>query len=195
MAWLNERLGYLGNRDLLADMEQVDEGFDAEGRSHIYARLASRPSHLKDVSLADLAQYDAHIRTHLTAMNKGRLRPITLRYFQYLAALYTEIFLDWCFNRQGALLRSLNDLVKRRNVKRSAREARETEFAEADLRKLAFWMATGSGKTLIMHLNYRQFPPLQCRGIGQHPVDHAQRRIDRATSGRTASVQHPRVAV
>ena len=138
LAWLNERLGYLGNRDLLADMEQVDEGFDAEGRSHIYARLASRPSRLKDVSLADLAQYDTHIRAHLTAMNKGRLRPITLRYFQYLAALYTEIFLDWCFNRQGALLRSLNDLVKRRNVKRSAREARETEFAEADLRKLAF---------------------------------------------------------
>ena len=157
LAWLNERLGYLENRDLLADLEQGDEGFDAEGRSHIYARLASRPSRLKDVSLADLAQYDAHIRTHLTAMNKGRLRPITLRYFQYLAALYTEIFLDWCFNRQGALLRSLNDLVKRRNVKRSAREARETEFAEADLRKLAFWMATGSGKTLIMHLNYRQF--------------------------------------
>ncbi|MDP9409321.1 MAG: DEAD/DEAH box helicase family protein, partial [Actinomycetota bacterium] len=23
--------------------------------------------------------------------------------------------------------------------------------------KLAFWMATGSGKTLLMHLNYRQF--------------------------------------
>ena len=27
-------------------------------------------------------------------MNAGRSRPITLRYFQYLAALYTEIFLD-----------------------------------------------------------------------------------------------------
>ena len=157
LAWLNERLGYRENRALLADMEQVDEGFDAEGRSHIYARLASRPSRLRDVSLADLARYDANIRDHLTAMNRGRLRPIALRYFQYLAALYTEIFLDWSFDRRRALLRSLNDLVKRRNVNRSAREARETEFAEADLRKLAFWMATGSGKTLIMHLNYRQF--------------------------------------
>ena len=157
LAWLNERLGYTENRALLADMEQADEGFDAEGRSHIYARLASRPSRLKDVSLDDLARYDANIRKHLMAMNMGRLRPITLRYFQYLAGLYTEIFLDWSFDRRGALLRSLNDLVKRRNANRSAREARETEFAEADLRKLAFWMATGSGKTLIMHLNYRQF--------------------------------------
>ena len=157
LAWLNERLGYRENRALLADMAQADEGFDAEGRSYIYARLASGESRLKDVSLTDLARYDANIRVHLTAMNKGRLRPIALRYFQYLAALYTEIFLDWSCNRRGALLRSLNDLVKRRNVNRSAREARETEFATSDLRKLAFWMATGSGKTLIMHLNYRQF--------------------------------------
>ena len=157
LAWLNERLGYTENRDLLADMKQTDEGFDAEGRSHIYARLASRPSGLKDISPDDLARYDANIRDHLTAMNRGRLQPISLRYFQYLAALYTEIFLDWYFNRRGALLRSLNDLVRRRNVNRSARDARETEFAAADLCKLAFWMATGSGKTLILHLNYRQF--------------------------------------
>ncbi|MEM5875671.1 MAG: DEAD/DEAH box helicase family protein, partial [Candidatus Aenigmatarchaeota archaeon] len=30
-------------------------------------------------------------------------------------------------------------------------------FTENDLKKLAFWMATGSGKTLIMHINYYQF--------------------------------------
>ena len=157
LAWLNERLGYTENRDLLADMKQTDEGFDAEGHSHIYARLTSRPSGLKDISLDDLARYDANIRDHLTAMNRGRLQPISLRYFQHLAVLYTEIFLDWYFNRRVVLLRSLNDLVKRRNVNRHAQEARETEFAAADLCKLAFWMATGSGKTLIMHLNYRQF--------------------------------------
>ncbi|MGH7909791.1 MAG: DEAD/DEAH box helicase family protein, partial [Thermodesulfobacteriota bacterium] len=31
------------------------------------------------------------------------------------------------------------------------------EFTEEDLNKLAFWMATGSGKTLITHINYHQF--------------------------------------
>jgi len=31
------------------------------------------------------------------------------------------------------------------------------EFTENDLKKLAFWMATGSGKTLIAHINYHQF--------------------------------------
>ena len=29
-------------------------------------------------------------------------------------------------------------------------------FTENDLKKLAYWMATGSGKTLIMHCNYWQ---------------------------------------
>ena len=31
------------------------------------------------------------------------------------------------------------------------------EFTPDALRKIAFWMATGSGKTLIMHANYYQF--------------------------------------
>ncbi len=40
---------------------------------------------------------------------------------------------------------------------RSAAEPKDAKFSESDLKKLAFWMATGSGKTLIMHINYRQF--------------------------------------
>ena len=34
---------------------------------------------------------------------------------------------------------------------------RAEQYEESDLKKLAFWMATGSGKTLLMHLNYRQY--------------------------------------
>jgi len=36
-------------------------------------------------------------------------------------------------------------------------EPQDEPFTEADLTKLAYWMATGSGKTLILHLNYHQF--------------------------------------
>ncbi len=151
LAWLHSRLGYANTSELLADIAQADEGFDAEGRSPIYARLSSRSEKMRDILPEDLVRYDDHIRKHLAAMNAGRRQPITLRYFQYLAALYSEIFLDWYFNRRAALLRSLNELVWRRN------KAQETEFASEDLCKLAFWMATGSGKTLIMHLNYRQY--------------------------------------
>jgi hypothetical protein len=156
LAWLNGLLGYENNRDLLADMKEADEGFDASGRSYIYDRLKSRGNKVR-LPLADLARYDDNIREHLQAMNARRPEPITLRYFQYLAALYTEIFLDGYFHWHKEMLRSLNSFVEMRNAALTARQPKDTKFYESDLRKLAFWMATGSGKTLIMHINYRQF--------------------------------------
>ena len=148
LAWLNRQFGYEHNRDLLADMKDSDEGFDAEGHNFVYHRLISRGDAVS-ISPDTLAQYDDNIRNHLHAINSRRSEPITLRYFQYLAALYAEVFLNGYFNRRGETLRSLNDFV-------SGYDAGEP-FSESDLKKLAFWMATGSGKTLIMHLNYRQF--------------------------------------
>jgi len=156
LAWLNDLFGFQSNRDLLADMREAAEGFDASGRSYIYHRLEARGNKVK-VPLADLARYDENVRTHLEAMNARRPEPITLRYFQHLAVLYTEIFLDRYFNHRGELLRSLNAFVERRNAAKPPGEPRDSTFSEPDLTKLAFWMATGSGKTLIMHINYRQF--------------------------------------
>ena len=193
LAWLHDRLGYADNGELLADIKQADEGFDAEGRSHIYARLASRSEKMRDIGLEDLARYDDHIRKHLAAMNAGRTQPITLRYFQYLAALYSEIFLDWYCNRRAALLRSLNELVRQRNAN-NPYDAQETEFAAADLCKLAFWMATGSGKTLIMHLNYRQFlhynrEPLDNILLITHEEGLSQQHLDEMQTSNISAVR------
>ena len=88
--WLHSRLGFAGTADLLAAVKPTDEGFDPEGRSHIHALLASRGGQLRDVTTGDLRRYDDNIRRHLAAMNEGRTEPVTLRYFQYLAALYAE---------------------------------------------------------------------------------------------------------
>lgn len=156
LAWLNSLFGYESNRDLLADVCEAGEGFDASGRSYVYYQLIGRGDKVK-IASADLARYDDNIREHLEAMNARRPEPITLRYFQYLAVLYTEIFLDAYFNRRGQLLQSLNSFVDKRNASKNTGEPKDAKFSEADLKKLAFWMATGSGKTLIMHINYRQF--------------------------------------
>ena len=157
LAWLHQRLGYSDTRELLADLAEAAEGFDADGRSHAFARLASRADKLDGLSTADLLRYDENIRDALAAMNAGRTAPIVLRYFQYLAALYTEIFLDWRFRNPAGLLASLNAFVRDRNIARPPSEAMFERFSDSDLDKLAFWMATGSGKTLLLHLNYRQF--------------------------------------
>ncbi len=146
LAWLNRQFGYANNRELLADMKDA-EGF-AEGHSLVYHRLIGRGDKVK-IAQGVLVQYDDNVQKHLKAMNANRSKPIHLRYFQYLAALYTELFLHRYFNQRGQMLSSLNAFSGERN--------KGEEFCESDLKKLAFWMATGSGKTLIMHLNYRQF--------------------------------------
>ncbi len=181
LAWLNHLLGYQSNRELLEDMKQADEGFDASSHSYIYHRLISRGSKVQ-ISKADLARYDYNIYTHLAAINARRSQPITLRYFQYLAALYTEIVLDRLFNHKAQLLADLNAFVRQCNpgnagvpsAEQSGRDAHapgnaavssapgnagvpSATFTDSDLTKLAYWMATGSGKTLILHLNYHQF--------------------------------------
>ena len=154
--WLHRRLGYEETRQLLKDIMQINEGYDETGRSHISTHLASRSNLLHGLTSDDLQRYDDNIRDHLASMNAGRAVPITLRYFQYLAALYTEIFLDWYYNSPGDLLRSLNEFIAQYNAT-CPPDRRFEPFEQTDLSKLAFWMATGSGKTLLLHLNYRQF--------------------------------------
>lgn len=147
-AWMNDLFGYGSTRELLDDLKWADEGFDGEGRSGVLYRLRSRSDKLK-LPLEDLERYDANVRGHLDAINHRRAEPITLRYFQHLAALYTELFLDRRFAAPETLVADLNRFT-------GGLEA-PVVFEESDLNKLAFWMATGSGKTLLMHLNYLQF--------------------------------------
>ena len=61
------------------------------------------------------------------------------------------------FNHKAQLLADLNAFVCQRNTKKLPGEPLDEPFTEVDLTKLAYWMATGSGKTLILHLNYYQF--------------------------------------
>ena len=154
--WMHGILGYESTKDMLRDIKDVKGGFGSDGLSYIYRRLQSRGNLIK-VSPTDLANYDANIHEYMTRINGGREESITLQYFQYLAVLYTEIFLDYYFNHRDELLRSLNELVNQINANISSDERRHEPFAETDLKKIAFWMATGSGKTLIMHVNCLQF--------------------------------------
>ncbi|RKU30563.1 restriction endonuclease subunit R [Candidatus Poribacteria bacterium] len=154
--WLNDQFDYKTTRDLFNDVKNEDEGFNSNGHSPICEFLISRAASESTITEA-LPTYDANIKRHLSAINSNRTQPIVLRYFQYLALLYTEIFLDWKFNRPEEFLRQLNDFVQTRNDARAPGDAMDTPFLETDIEKIAFWMATGAGKTLIMHINYHQF--------------------------------------
>ncbi|MCX8028765.1 MAG: DEAD/DEAH box helicase family protein [Brevinematales bacterium] len=51
----------------------------------------------------------------------------------------------------------LGSYKKNKNIDIDNFTKNDFKFTKNDLKKLAFWMATGSGKTLIMHINYYQF--------------------------------------
>ncbi len=135
------------------DLLKYQEGYDAEGRSYVYGILRTR---VRGIKSADLLRYDANVKRHTDALNRRRARPITLKYFQILAALMTEHYLDRLTHDPDAFLTDLNAFVVEQNKVRGGRVA-FPDFTSDDLNKLAFWMATGSGKTLLMHLNYYQY--------------------------------------
>lgn len=103
-----------------------------------------------------LLGYDQNIVKHTLSLSEHRAQPIRWKYFQYLSLLFTEIFLDRFFRDPNQLMADLNAHVAMFNGDKPKKE-QLPEYEADDLRKLAFWNATGSGKTLLMHVNILQY--------------------------------------
>jgi hypothetical protein len=129
-------------------LSDVQEGFDSTGRSYMYHSLVSRGRLL--ISEDKLGQYDDNIRGYAERLSREREENFQLKYFQYLALLFMEVYLDEFFGDPTDLMNRLFTYQRERNL------MVKKPYAKADLKKLAFWMATGSGKTLLMHVNLWQ---------------------------------------
>ena len=103
-----------------------------------------------------LLGYDENIVTHTLELNRHRAEPIRWKYFQWLSLLFTEIYLDRFFQDNVQLLKDLNTFVATFNTSKPACD-QVAAFEVDELRKIAFWNATGSGKTLLMHVNILQY--------------------------------------
>jgi len=105
-----------------------------------------------------LLEYDQNIARHTEAINGRRASRIQWKYFQYLTLLFTEIYLDWYFRDAEGLLAALNRHLEAFNAALLACNDVELKpYTPESLRKVAFWNATGSGKTLVMHVNLLQY--------------------------------------
>lgn len=155
LALFKHMLGYFGASDMDALRNTIKlekETYDEAGSSYFFNAL--KGLNLSVVDEETLRQYDQNIKSYLVHINRLRNERIRLKYFQYLAVLFTEIFLDARFHRRAEFLNELNHFVEKENRENGRNYP---GFSENDLSKLAFWMATGSGKTLIMHINRLQF--------------------------------------
>lgn len=105
-----------------------------------------------------LKAYEANIFRYTRRLNEHRERDrkVVWKYYQWLSLLFTEIYLDQYFQDPKSLLQSLNEWVDAFNQKYDRYEI-FPHFTPDDLNKICFQNATGSGKTLLMHVHLMQY--------------------------------------
>ncbi|HRK83922.1 MAG TPA: DEAD/DEAH box helicase family protein [Saprospiraceae bacterium] len=153
------------------------EGLDTNNVSKFHHELVARLFGNERLPRQLLYEYDQNIVSHTLAISEHRGQLLHWKYFQYLALLFTEMYLDKYFRDREGLLRELNEYVDQFNDPFNAGVPNESDypaphFKAEELNKIAFWQATGSGKTLVMHVNIRQFQHYARKyGNGQQEIN------------------------
>jgi len=139
------------------------EGYDENNISHFHHALVGSFYSNQNLTKDILLRYDQNIYSHTQSISEKRNEPIKWKYFQYLALLFTEIYLDKYFTNKDALLIELNEFLEFGHGKHGNDFKAVSEFKLEpnlnDLNKLAYWNATGSGKTTLSTLLLRLFDP------------------------------------
>ncbi len=146
------KLGFKDWVQMLRRLADVPEGNASDGYTYMYHELLTTPG--RSIPDETLAVYDRNIREYVASIGRKRGDGFRLKYFQYLAVLFTEVYLDLYFQGPNALMRELNDALE---SGLSRRPRLGVAYGKRDLQKVAYAMATGSGKTLLLHINYLQF--------------------------------------
>jgi hypothetical protein len=146
-------LGYESFEDLAEEINQdILQMLDENDNTIFYNMLKNNISATKKkISNDKLQEYDENIVRHTKTMG----RDIKWKYFQYLSLLFVEIYLDKYFDDKNELLEELNIFREKFNENLDKKE-KIPLYIKSDLNKLALYNATGSGKTLLMHINIMQ---------------------------------------
>ena len=150
-------------KTLAGNLKSSDlEGCDENNVSFIHHELVRQLRPNAKLTKEQLYEYDQNIVSHTLSINAGRDKTISWRYFQYFSLLFAEIYLDKYFRNQDSLLNELNTFVAAFNDPKNNKVSNDSGrqiplFDKNEINKLAFWNATGSGKTLLMHVNIRQY--------------------------------------
>ncbi|MBK6435867.1 MAG: hypothetical protein IPF83_08410 [Rhodanobacteraceae bacterium] len=184
--------------------EDSEEGLDENNVHRFHHALINQiPVELPGVSKDELLAFDQNIVRHTLTMTRAEAAPARAaggwKYFQYLSLLFVEIYLDRYFRDPQLLAQAINtQIAKFNDGKVEAQQLPlldEGADAALGLNKLALWCATGSGKTLLMHVNLRQYQhhfgsQPGTRRNSTHSPAHAQRRAQPSTSGGVQCRRH-----
>ncbi|TVQ16375.1 MAG: hypothetical protein EA361_04220 [Bacteroidetes bacterium] len=148
--YILRQLGYQAFEDLRDDYNGQTLSITSTGYTSFAARLMMNPGKELDDRL--IQQYDEAIQGYEKKLRENRAEPfLSFKYYQWFALLFAEYFFDLSSQNPAGLLQELNTYMQ------ESQDFKDMEpYTETDLKKLAYWMATGSGKTLLMHCNYWQ---------------------------------------
>lgn len=195
--WLLSLFGVARLEDLAEHLRSESlEGLSENNIHHFHHSLTAHLFNLAKLPSELLLEYDQNIVRHTLRINDRRIllgdEPIVWKYFQYLSLLFTEVYLDRYFRDPVALLNDLNEHITRFNADQP--EANQISLLDSgadeatQLNKVAFWNATGSGKTLLMHVNILQYQHY----VRQHGRSQDLNRILLLTPNEGLSRQHLR---
>ncbi len=172
----------------------INEGYTEEGNTQYLQTLISHLYGSENLTPTMLQTYDENIVRYTKQISENRDETIVWKYFQYLSLLFTEVYLDRYFQNKVKLLADLNSYAKEFNLKTATvnvgkKKDKDVFIAQAfkleGLNKLAFWNATGSGKTLVMHINIKQY-----LHYANHYNQHHQNKVLLITPNEGLSKQH-----
>jgi hypothetical protein len=183
--YLLSLLGKSSFEELAAILKPAQEGLDEDNTTRFYYSLIGGLSPDTPLSRDILLSYDQNIVSHTFQIQGRRPQPLYWKYFQWLSLLFTEIYCDRYFSNAEQLLADLNEAVYQFNENHRKVDHID-QYTLEDLNKLAFWNATGSGKTLLMHVNVLQVQHY----LKQHGRTDTLNRIILLTPNEGLSQQH-----
>lgn len=147
-----DSLGTLGEKLNSAEYEGVNES----GTTY-FCDYIVHICKMKGVAIPaeKLRLYDENICRYTRQIGEKR-EGLRWKYFQYVALLFTEMYLDRYFSNVETFCADLNAWLQDKRSE-SLGLIDFQPYTIDKLNKLAFMCATGSGKTLIMHVNILQF--------------------------------------
>ncbi len=153
--YLLQQFGFDKFETLQAKFKDDELEADTTGNSIFYTNLSDKVK----FSRIHLKEYDENIISYLNQINRNRNTKINLKYFQYFSLLFTEYYLHHYFEDKNELLERLNEF-KIEYFRKHRIGISKNPFPDFEIDKLnliAYWNATGSGKTFILHFNILQY--------------------------------------
>ncbi len=147
-----EALSELGEKLNTPDFEGVNESGNTYFCDYLIHTGKLRGA---TIPAEKLRLYDENICRHTRQISEKR-GTVRWKYFQYISLLFTEMYLDRYFSDREAFCNELNQFLSDADAQTMFRIG-YAPFTPDKMNKLAFMCATGSGKTLIMHVNILQY--------------------------------------